>query len=277
LSKESEAGRRTELPIEQITETLTEFTRPGEDLEIQELIESIKIKGVIQPVIVMPSPKASGTYILVAGSRRLSAVKEAGLKEIPAIIKPYNLQEGYELSLIENMQRKELPVAEKGRLLKLMLERFPQQYPNQEALGRKIGKRQQWISTHIKSFEALEQLKRFTKLPGTERERKTVKPSTARAVTVKPSILPKIDQLSEKQLRELRKAPEKERPKILQDLAKTPVKKGEDPFSARRIENAIRIRYGPEPTRHKISCPTCEQKLKLIHWGKGLHKLEEEK
>lgn len=81
-----------------------------EESDIQDLISSIKEKGVIEPIVVK---RSNDHFVLAAGERRLQAARVAGLKEIPAIIRDLSDQELLEVGLIENLQRKDLnPVEE---------------------------------------------------------------------------------------------------------------------------------------------------------------------
>jgi len=236
------------LPIEQLSGTVAGLGRLGEDPELEELAESARVHGILQPVIAMLSPGTKSVYLVVAGNRRVKAAQKAGRTHVPAIIRPYNLEEAYEFSLAENIQRKDLSDYEKGRLLKLMLSKFPQRYPNQEALAKRIGKDQTWVSRHISAHEEADAVKPF--MP----------------IGIKPEKLP------ESALRELRKIPEEERPTVLEKLAREPVEGPQvKPLSARRIAE----KAGPEPidTGELWICPTCEEKYRLIHVGPGKHKL----
>ena len=86
------------------------------DIEkIEELANSIKEYGVIQPIIVS---KKNNYYQIIAGERRWRAAKRAGLSEIPAIIRNYSEQKNNEVALIENIQREDLNPIEKAKALK---------------------------------------------------------------------------------------------------------------------------------------------------------------
>src|SRR5690625_3923611 len=80
--------------------------------EIEELKVSILEYGIIQPLIVRQSIKG---YEIVAGERRFRAAKEAGLTEVPAIVKEYDDKKMMEIALLENLQREDLTVIEIGR------------------------------------------------------------------------------------------------------------------------------------------------------------------
>jgi len=244
------AAQLAMLPIEQLSGTLAGLERLGEDPELEELAESAKERGILQPVIAMLSPGTKSVYLVVAGNRRVKAARKAGLSHVPAIIRPYSLEEAYEFSLIENIQRKDLSDYEKGRLLKLMLRQFPQRYPSHEALAKRIGKSKSWVTLHIGAHETAEDLK---------------KDETVTRVT-------EPEKLTEFQLRELRRVPEEQRPNLLQTLAETPTERPQEKrISARKIAE----KAGPEPidTGELWTCPTCQEKFRLIHIRPGKHKL----
>lgn len=81
-----------------------------DELALNELAASIKEHGVIQPIVV--SPKSGGGYVIVAGERRYRAATQAGLDKIPALVRTLSNQHKLELSLIENLQRRDLNVLE---------------------------------------------------------------------------------------------------------------------------------------------------------------------
>ncbi len=102
---------------------------------LKELADSIKEKGVIQPIIV--SELGNGKYELVAGERRLKAAKMAGLLEIPAVIKDFSDEDRLEIALIENIQREDLNPVEKALAYQEVMERLN---VSQEEFAKKIGK-----------------------------------------------------------------------------------------------------------------------------------------
>jgi len=237
------AAQLTLLPIEQLSGTLVGLERAGEDPEIDELAESAKAHGILQPVIAMLSPGTKSVYLVVAGNRRVKAAKMAGLSHVPAIIRPYSLEEAYEFSLIENIQRKDLSDYEKGRLLKLMLSKFPQRYPNQEALAKRLGKEQSWVSKHISAYETAEAIKGDLIPRG-----------------IKPEIL------TERQLRALHEAKPEERVGIIEQAA------SEGPISARKLESKIeekgvkKPREGPgRKSKEELMREDLDKALKILH------------
>jgi ParB/RepB/Spo0J family partition protein len=105
--------------------------------ELDELTESIREVGVLQPIILRPIE--SDKFEIVIGQRRLIAAGKVGLKTIPAIIKEFSDDEVVELNLIENIQRAELSAVEKGRSCKELMSKYPMIYPNVETVASKIG------------------------------------------------------------------------------------------------------------------------------------------
>ena len=89
---------------------------------LQELAESIKAQGVIQPIVVRPI--SAGKFELIAGERRWRACQLAGLHEIPAVVKDLNDQSAAAISLIENIQRENLNPLEESRALQRLIDEF---------------------------------------------------------------------------------------------------------------------------------------------------------
>ena len=101
---------------------------------IGELAESIKMYGVIQPIVVS---KKEGYYAIIAGERRWRAAKMAGIKEIPVIIKDYSDQQIMEISLIENIQREDLNPIEEAMAYKNLMEEF---HLKQDEIAERVSK-----------------------------------------------------------------------------------------------------------------------------------------
>ena len=111
---------------------------------INELAESIKVHGVIQPIVVR---KISDKYEIIAGERRYKASVLAGKKEIPAIITTLDDKESAEIALIENIQRQNLTPIEEAISYKKILDMG---YLNQITLGEKLGKTQSTIANKLR-------------------------------------------------------------------------------------------------------------------------------
>lgn len=111
---------------------------------LKELSDSIKVHGVIQPIIVN---KNGDRYIIVAGERRFRASKMAGLKVIPAIVKDYSEQQIKEISLLENIQREDLNPVEVANAMRELLEIYGW---TQDVLADRLGKSRPAIANTLR-------------------------------------------------------------------------------------------------------------------------------
>ena len=111
---------------------------------LEELAESIKTYGVIQPIVVS---KRDGYYSIIAGERRWRAAKLAGLEEIPAIIREDDEQTNKEIALIENIQREDLNPLEKALGIRHLMDKYGM---TQEEVSKKIGKSRSSVSNTLR-------------------------------------------------------------------------------------------------------------------------------
>ena len=102
---------------------------------LNELVASIRLHGVIQPIVI--NDNEDGTYIIIAGERRFRAARKAGLEKIPAVIKKYSDKQIKEIAIIENLQREDLNPIEAARAIKQLMEEYNL---TQEAVAERIGK-----------------------------------------------------------------------------------------------------------------------------------------
>jgi len=114
-------------------------------------MQSIKKLGIVQPVLLRP--KGDG-YEIVVGDRRSEAARKAGITRIPAIVKDVSDREALEIILAENIHREDLSAVDKGRICKLLKERFPAEYPSNEAVAEKLGLTSNTIRDWIQLVEA---------------------------------------------------------------------------------------------------------------------------
>lgn len=159
---------------------------PRLDINIErlnELAESIKQIGVLEPLILRP---VDGGYEVVVGERRYRAAQQVGLERVPAIIRDYTDEQVIELNLIENVQREELTAVEKGNCCKQLIEKYPTKYKSRQEIGTRIGISPETISTWLKLTEAPEELQRLiapAEKAGVSREIGKIDYSTAAAIT----------------------------------------------------------------------------------------------
>lgn len=112
---------------------------------LKELSESIKLHGVIQPIILIRN--GQNRYTIIAGERRFRASLIAGLKTIPAIVRDYTPREVKEVSLIENLQREDLNPIEAGRAIKQLMEEYAL---TQENIADRIGKSRPLVANTLR-------------------------------------------------------------------------------------------------------------------------------
>ncbi len=124
-----------EIPVEQIVPNPHQPRTVFTEEDLSELADSIRVHGVIQPLIVMPA--ANERYTLIAGERRLQAAIRAGLRSVPAVQRTASPQELLEIALIENIQRADLSPLEEAEAYRHLVEDFRQ---TQEAIAKSVGK-----------------------------------------------------------------------------------------------------------------------------------------
>lgn len=114
--------------------------------ELEELADSIKEKGVIQPIILRKIGDEDN-YEIIAGERRFRASQLAGLTAIPAIVKKINNHEALEIALIENIQRSDLSLVEEAQGYKKLIEEFSY---TQDQIAKKLGKSRSHITNLLR-------------------------------------------------------------------------------------------------------------------------------
>ena len=114
---------------------------------LEELTNSIKEQGVIQPIVVRPNKSSEGKYEIIAGERRWLAAQNAGLHEIPVVILNVDDVKSLEFAIIENVQRQDLNPIEEARGYQRLVEDFNY---NQEKLSKFIGKSRSYIANSLR-------------------------------------------------------------------------------------------------------------------------------
>jgi ParB family chromosome partitioning protein len=102
---------------------------------LEELSDSIKANGVVQPILVRPGDE-EGRYILVLGERRLLASKKAGKTTIPAMVRRVSLQQAAEMTIVENLQREDLSALEQAEAFRVLSSEFKM---TQQQIGERVG------------------------------------------------------------------------------------------------------------------------------------------
>lgn len=146
---------RTLVPIEQIIANPDQPRRSFDQTALQELAESLRQRGVLQPLIVRRHPKDEGLYQIVAGERRWRAAQMAQLHELPVIIRDLSDTEVLEVAIIENIQRADLNAIEEASSFRQLMDRFGH---TQEKLAEALNKSRSHIANLLRLLNLPEQV-----------------------------------------------------------------------------------------------------------------------
>jgi ParB family transcriptional regulator, chromosome partitioning protein len=244
--------------IEELCPNKFQPRKDFDDRAQKRLVASIKRSGILQPIIV----RTAGTgYEIIAGERRWRAAQEAGLKDVPVIVRTAEDVEVAELSLIENIQREALNPIEEAEAYQTLSSRFGL---SQDDISARVGKDRSTIANTI----------RLLKLPGDARTaiiKKTITPGHARALLALTSGTEQIRALdliirknlsvreAEHLVHKLNKvSPEKSVPKkdhTMRDLEETLTK---------RFRTRVRIRQGKKSGSLELSFTTVEDLTRIV-------------
>ena len=133
-----------EMKINSVEPNINQPRKNFDDDKIDDLAESIKVHGVLQPIIVT---KKGDYYQIIAGERRWRASKKAGLKTIPAIVRDYDERKIREVALIENLQRQDLNALETAKAIKELMEEHSL---TQEEIAKTLGKSRSAIANTLR-------------------------------------------------------------------------------------------------------------------------------
>ncbi len=137
-----------EVPVGSISPNPRQPRRHFEEEALSALAGSLGERGVLQPVLVRPNPE--GTYELIAGERRWRAARIAGMKTIPALVRPHDDAEALELALIENMAREDLNPVEEARACAALVEELGL---TREQVGRRVGRGRVAVSNLVRLLD----------------------------------------------------------------------------------------------------------------------------
>ncbi|HYZ80616.1 MAG TPA: ParB/RepB/Spo0J family partition protein [Solirubrobacteraceae bacterium] len=137
-----------QLPLELISPNPHQPRDAFDEASLVALAESIKVRGVLQPVLVRPLP--GGTYELIAGERRWRAAKLAALETVPAIVRHHDDAASLEVALIENMAREDLNPVEEARACAALTEELGL---SREEVGQRVGRSRVAVSNLIRLLD----------------------------------------------------------------------------------------------------------------------------
>jgi ParB family chromosome partitioning protein len=117
---------------------------------LAELVDSIRSRGILQPLLARPHPKKPGNYQIIAGERRWRAAQQAGLHDVPVLIRDLADTEAMAASLVENLQRQDLNPIEEGEGFRRLIEEFGL---TQEQLGTAVGKSRSHVANAMRLLQ----------------------------------------------------------------------------------------------------------------------------
>ena len=138
-------GEQRSLPLDQIRAGRLNPRKDFREEDLAELADSIRQKGLVQPIVVRPD--GTGGYEIVAGERRWRAAQRAGLHQVPVIVRDLGDQEALELAIIENVQRTDLNAIEEASGYRELMERFNY---TQDRLAEVIGKSRSHLANTLR-------------------------------------------------------------------------------------------------------------------------------
>ncbi|MEZ4360000.1 MAG: ParB/RepB/Spo0J family partition protein [Kofleriaceae bacterium] len=119
--------------------------RRFDEVELEELAASIRLHGIIMPLVVRPRP--SGGYFLIAGERRWRAAQRAGLHQVPIVVQDVSPQSAFERALVENLQRADLRPLEEAAAFQRLAEEFAL---TQEQIAERVGKDRSTVANSLR-------------------------------------------------------------------------------------------------------------------------------
>lgn len=133
------------LPLDRIDKNPYQTRYDFNDDALQELADSIRVQGVVQPIVVRPGE--DGRYLLILGERRCRASKMAGKTTIPAIVKRVSTQQAAEMTIIENLQRQDLNPLEQAEAFRVLSRDFNM---TQQQIGERVGMSRESVSNYMR-------------------------------------------------------------------------------------------------------------------------------
>ena len=143
-AESAQDGSSREIAVERITPSAFQPRRTFDEAKIDELAASIRIQGIIQPLVVRPQGDG---FELIAGERRWRAAMKAGLTRVPVVIRAASDHEALQLALVENLQREDLNPIEEAAGYRRLQEEF---HWSQEEMGEKVGKSRPAIANSLR-------------------------------------------------------------------------------------------------------------------------------
>ena len=147
LGDSSKKIETNKVPIQDITRNILQPRKNFNQESLEELTNSIKSQGVIQPIVVRPNKSSDGKYEIIAGERRWLASQNAGLHEVPVVIINVDDVKSLEFAIVENVQRQDLNAVEEAKGYQRLVDDFNY---NQEKLSKFIAKSRSYIANSLR-------------------------------------------------------------------------------------------------------------------------------
>ncbi|HZW16412.1 MAG TPA: ParB/RepB/Spo0J family partition protein [Brevundimonas sp.] len=142
-------------PIEALKPNPDQPRKTFGQAELAELAESIRDKGVLQPILVRPHPKEEGVWQIIAGERRWRAAQLARLTQAPILVREMDDVAVFEVAIIENVQRADLNPLEEAEAYRLLMERFGR---TQDAVAGVVGKSRSHVANTLRLLQLPEEV-----------------------------------------------------------------------------------------------------------------------
>ena len=146
----------SDISIDRIIPNPKQPRRTFIEADLEELAESIRAKGVIQPILVRPDPNQPEMFEIIAGERRWRAARRAGLTAMPAVVRAFDDREVLEIAIIENVQRSDLNAVEEAEAYKSLIDRFGR---TQESVAQQVGKSREHVSNTLRLLQLPEDVR----------------------------------------------------------------------------------------------------------------------
>lgn len=150
------SGGIRQLPIDLLGPSPYQPRRAIDEESLRELAESIRVRGILQPLLVRPDAADQARFQIIAGERRWRAAAMAGLHEVPALIRPLTDLEAMAAALVENLQRQDLNAIEEAEGYRRLVEEFGMTH---EALAESVGKSRSHLTNTLRLLNLAEPVK----------------------------------------------------------------------------------------------------------------------
>ncbi|MEB3197179.1 MAG: ParB/RepB/Spo0J family partition protein [Candidatus Sericytochromatia bacterium] len=140
-------GDRRKLALDKLAPNPDQPRKFFDAAALDDLAASLKVHGVLQPLLVRPHPRENGRWQIVAGERRWLAATQAGLTEVPVVVRELDDRLAREIGLVENVLREDITPMEEARALRALLDETGWSYAQ---LGDRLGKNKAWVDHRVR-------------------------------------------------------------------------------------------------------------------------------